>query len=90
MGYPTEITWSQVIEVNKTATKKQELALIDFMENDTSIFSYADFCYYAEKTGKTVPELRKLNPPKDEEGELYYFLSDIDNNEDFFEIVNGI
>jgi hypothetical protein len=37
-----------------------------------------------------VPELRKLNPPKDEEGELYYFLSDIDNNEDFFEIVNGI
>jgi hypothetical protein len=52
MGYPTEITWSQVIEVNKTATKKQELALIDFMENDTSIFSYADFATTLKRQAK--------------------------------------
>lgn len=81
------IEWSSAIVINKHIQEskiiqqeqdKEEQAqyLQDFLDSDFSMLDSADIHYYAEQTGKTANELRRMHPNKNEYNVVESFMGD--------------
>jgi hypothetical protein len=90
------INWNQAVKLDKQiqvnkiiqdeqTKEEQQRYLQEFLESDFGILDSADIHHYAEMTGKTANELRRMHPDKNDLQLVYSFIDDeTDDIFDFF------
>lgn len=88
------INWNQAVILDKQiqvdkviqdeqTKEEQERYLQEFLESDFEILDSRDIHHYAEMTGKSANELRRLHPNKNDLQLVYSFIDD--ETEDIFD-----
>lgn len=88
----TTISWSNAVSINKhiqeskeVNKKEQEKYLQDFFDNDFEMLDSRDIHFFAEMTGKSANELRRLHPQTNYSNLVESFIDDETNDIfDFF------
>lgn len=79
-----QIQSNKVIQEEQTKEEQEEY-LQEFLESDFEMLDSSDIHHYAEMTGKSANELRRLHPSKNDLQLVYSFLNDeTDDIFDFF------
>lgn len=90
MEWHSAIVINKHIQENKVIQQEQDKEeqaqyLQEFMDSDFDILDSADIHYYAEKTGKTANELKRMHPNKNDYSLVQSFMDDdTDDIIDFF------
>lgn len=85
------IEWHQAQQVAQQVTKeqaqRQQEMLDEFLTSNCDSFSFADWQYYADETGKSIDWLREHATYSDSEGEYGTLLNNamLDNDHELIE-----
>jgi hypothetical protein len=70
-----QIKQSRIVEQKQNKAEQQRY-LAEFLESDFGILDSADIHHYAEMTGKTANELRRMHPNKNDLDLVQSFMND--------------